>query len=94
MTASNTRSNVAGSVGTGLPFLAAGLGLAAIAGATGCHMEVLIVPLGLLALASISAVVVGVAAIRMRRSKRGLVMPLVSILTGIGTIVWLIRVWV
>lgn len=86
MLAGNTRSNVTGAVGATLPFVGAALGLAAIAGATGCHMEVLVLPFALIGIASIAAIAVGVAAVRMRRSKRGLVMPVLAICTGLAAL--------
>jgi hypothetical protein len=83
MTRSNKRSNVVGAVGAVLPALGTAIGLAAIAGVTGCHMEVLLIPISLLALGAVAAIVLGAVAIPLRRSKRGLIMPVLAILTGV-----------
>ena len=83
MTRSNTRSNVVGAVAAALPVLGTALGLAAIAGVTGCHMEVLLIPISLLAIGAIAAILLGAIAIPLRRSKRGLIMPVLAILTGV-----------
>jgi hypothetical protein len=87
MAGSNTRSNLLGTLGAGLPFIGAALGIAAITGVTGCHLEVLIIPVGLLFAGAIAAVFIGAVAIRARRSKRGLIMPCIAIATGLGSIV-------
>lgn len=87
MARSNTRSNLLGTLGAALPFIGASLGVAAIAGVTGCHMEVLVIPFALLFAGAIAAVLVGGVAMRLRRSKRGLVMPCLAIAAGIGSII-------
>jgi hypothetical protein len=86
MTRSNTRSNVVGAVAAILPVLGAAIGIAAIAGVTGCHMEVLLIPFSLLAIGAVAAMILGAIAIPLRRSRRGLIMPVLAILTGIMTL--------
>jgi hypothetical protein len=88
MEQSNTRSNTIGAFASTLPFVGAALGIAAIAGVTGCHLEMLLIPFALIICGALLAIVVGVVAIRASRSKRGRIMPIFAIATGVASLVW------
>ncbi len=80
---SNRRSSTFGLVGTLLPAGGAGLGIASIAGVTGCHLEVFILPIGLMFLGCFGAMLLGAFSWRQARSKRGRILPVLAVATGL-----------